>query len=230
MWTLIVVNRIPGRDLPMLKLRNAFRAACLLYAAGASAGPLELRVLKIDGSPASATVMLLRSTDAARSLAKPVDATMGQVDLQFVPHVLIVPTGSRIVFPNTDTVRHQVYSFSPIHRFELPLYRGTPRPEVFDRAGVVTVGCNIHDSMRAYVFVVEAQYFGRADVAGIWKAGDVQPGTYTVQVWHPLSRDMRPVIEQKITVTAGESRQTLHIALPLKLRLESQIPANWDAY
>ena len=123
-----------------------------------------------------------------------------------------------------------MYSFSQAKRFELPLYRGTPKPETFDRAGVVTLGCNIHDNMRATVFVVDAQYYGRADASGTLRIADIQPGSYSVQVWHPLSRDMRPVLEQKISVTAAEPRASLQLALPLKLRSESRVPGNWDAY
>jgi hypothetical protein len=153
------------------------------------------------------------------------------VDRQFVPHVLVVPAGSKVTFPNSDSVRHQVYSFSPAKRFSLPLYRGKPYPPVeFERAGVVTLGCNIHDQMRAYVFVVDAQYFGRTDSNGTFKSPDVQPGVYTVQIWHPLARDTRPVIEQQITVSSTNTPVTLRVAAPLRLRPESQVPANWDAY
>ena len=127
---------------------------------------------------------------------------MDQMNREFVPHVLIVPVGSRVTFPNSDTVSHQVYSFSPAKKFQFPLYRGSPNPPVdFDRVGVVTIGCNIHDQMRAYVFVVDGQYYGRTDANGAWSAADVEPGEYAVQVWHPLAREMRPIIEQQIRVT-----------------------------
>lgn len=214
----------------MSKLRLAFPVCCAFLASAAIAAPLELRVLNVDGSGAAGTVVVLRSTDTAHPLARPVDASMDQIDLQFQPHVLIVPTGSKIAFLNTDSVRHHVYSFSAPKRFERPLYRGKSDPVIFDRAGVVTVGCNIHDNMRAYVFVVDAQYFGRADAAGIWKAADIQPGTYNVQVWHPRARDLRPVIEEKITVSAAQPRISIRIATQPKLRPATQIPGNWDAY
>jgi plastocyanin len=215
----------------MSKLRLAFPVCCALLASAAYTAPLELRVLKVDGTDAAGTVIVLRSIDSTRALARPVDASMDQVDLQFVPHVLVVPTGSKVLFTNTDTVRHQVYSFSDAKSFELPLYSGKPRnPQVFDRAGVVTIGCNIHDKMRAHVFVVDAQYFGRTDTSGVWKSADIQPGTYSVQVWHPLSRDQRPVIEDRITVSAAETKLSLRIATKLKLRPATQIPGNWDTY
>ncbi len=213
-------------------MRLLFHAASLLFASTALAAPLELRVVGVDGKGIAGTVVVLRSTDPARSIARPVEAQIDQVDRQFVPHVLIVPTGSKISFPNSDSVSHQVYSFSPTKRFDLPLYRGTQHPPVreFERAGVVTLGCNIHDNMRAYVFVVDAQYFGRTDANGAWKVPDVQPGTYTVQVWHPKSREARPVIEQQLRIPAAEPQLVLRLATELRLRAESQVPANWDAY
>jgi plastocyanin len=211
-------------------MRLAFQALGALFASTSLAAPLELQLLGVDGKGIGATVVVLRSTDPARPLARPVQSTMNQIERQFRPHVLVIPTGSKVTFPNKDTVKHQVYSFSMAKSFELPLYRGTPEPQEFDRAGVVAVGCNIHDNMLAYVFVVDAQYYGRTDADGSWKAVDVQPGTYTLQIWHPRARSMKPVIDQKITVTAAEPRMTLRLATALKLRPESEIPGNWDAY
>lgn len=227
----ILVNRPAARDLKKLKMRLVFQALAAFFASGAFAAPVELHLVGPDGADIAGTVVLLRSTDPARPLARGVDAQIDQIDRQFAPHVLVVPTGSKIVFPNSDSVRHQVYSFSPAKRFQLPLYRGTPYPPVeFDHSGVVTLGCNIHDQMRAYVFVVDAQYYGRTDTHGVFKAADAQPGVYTVQIWHPLARDLRPLIDQQVTVGAVDTHLTLRIATPLRLRPESQIPANWDAY
>jgi plastocyanin len=199
----------------------------------AAAARLDLRLVAVDGTGIAGTVVVVRSTNPSRLPAAPTKGVMDQMNREFVPHVLIVPVGSRVTFPNSDTVSHQVYSFSPAKKFQFPLYRGSPNPPVdFDRVGVVTIGCNIHDQMRAYVFVVDGQYYGRTDNSGAWSAPDVEPGEYSVQVWHPLAREMRPIIEQHIRVTdapAGNT-QTLRIATPLRLRAESTVPANWDAY
>ncbi|WP_460890864.1 methylamine utilization protein, partial [Ramlibacter alkalitolerans] len=103
---------------------------------------------------ASAVVTLTPLRRAAAVV--PVDAVMDQVNSEFQPRVLVVTKGSRVRFPNSDTIRHQVYSFSAAKRFELPLYTGTPpEPVVFDRAGVVTLGCNIHDWMKGYVVILD---------------------------------------------------------------------------
>jgi plastocyanin len=197
----------------------------------ALAAPLQLSFVGVDGKGIAGTVVTLRSTNAARPVARPTAAVLDQVDRRFVPNVLVIPVGSQVVFPNSDSVSHQVYSFSPVKKFQLPLYRGKPYPPVlFDREGVVTIGCNIHDQMRAYVFVIEAQYFGRTDVQGAWNATDVEPGEYRIEIWHPLSRVQRPVLEQVVTIPANGIKLTLRAAVPLKLRSESQQPSNWDAY
>jgi plastocyanin len=212
-------------------MRPVFHTLLALLAPAALAAPLQLQFVGVDGKGVAATIVTLRSTDASRPVAKPTAAVMDQVDRQFVPHVLVVPVGSQVVFPNSDSVSHQVYSFSPAKKFQLPLYRGKPYPPVlFDREGVVTLGCNIHDQMRAYVYVVEAQYYGRTDAAGRFSATDVEPGEYTVEIWHPLSRVIKPVLEQRVKIPPAGANLTLRAAAPLRLRSESQLPSNWDAY
>lgn len=199
----------------------------------ASAAALELQLLAVDGKPVAGAVLTLRSTQPERAPAAPVKAVMDQQQRRFVPHVLIVPLNSSVSFPNSDSVSHQVYSFSPARKFQLPLYQGSPNPPVqFDRAGVITLGCNIHDAMRAYIFVVDGQYYGRSDATGVWNLAVAEPGEYEVQAWHPLARELQPFIEKTLTIAAGTGPQrvTLQAASPLRLRPESTVPANWDAY
>ena len=212
-------------------MRRVFQTFVVLWATSTTAAPLQIQFLGRDGQPYGGVVMALRSSDASRPLAKPVPAVMDQIERQFVPHVLVIPVGSRVTFPNSDTVSHQVYSFSPAKRFDLPLYSGkVPPPVTFAREGIVTLGCNIHDQMRAYVYVVQAQYYARADHEGRWSAPDVAPGDYTLTIWHPLSRSQDAVLEQRITVEPDGTTLTLRAQRELKLRRESQVPANWDAY
>jgi plastocyanin len=213
-------------------MRHVFHTLLVLLGSSAAmAAPFSMQFVAVDGRPVDGVVVTLRSTDAARPIAKPAPAVMDQVDRQFAPHVLVIPVGSPVSFPNSDSVAHQVYSFSPARKFKLKLYQGKPyAPEVFGREGIVTLGCNIHDQMRAYVYVVEAQYYGRADHDGRWSVPDVEPGEYTLTIWHPLSRMQAPVLEQKVTVRAENPPLKLRSAMPLKLRSESQVPANWDVY
>jgi plastocyanin len=203
----------------------------MLLPAVAMTAKLEVKYVTVDGKAIDGAVVVIRNANPAAALAKPMAATMDQINRSFTPHVLIVPTGSSVAFANSDVVSHQVYSFSATKKFQLPLYKGkAPSPIMFETPGVVTVGCNIHDQMSAYVFVVDAQHFGRTDKAGTWSVADVPPGDYQMKVWHPRSREMRALVEQSIKVSASGSSITLREPQALKLRPVAQVPANWDAY
>jgi plastocyanin len=129
-------------------------------------------------------------------------AIIDQKNKTFVPHVLPVQVGTAVKFPNSDDIQHQVYSFSPAKTFNLPLYKGTPaNPVVFDTPGVVTLGCNIHDSMSAYIVVVDTPYFDKTEAAGRAELR-VPAGKYVVHVWHPDMKD-EPA-PQTVAVTEAE--------------------------
>ncbi|HYC92058.1 MAG TPA: methylamine utilization protein [Thermoanaerobaculia bacterium] len=134
-------------------------------------------------------------------------ATMDQRNRQFVPQVLPVQAGTAVHFPNNDDVQHHVYSFSPAKKFQLPLYKGTPaNPEIFDRAGVVTLGCNIHDQMSAFIIVVDTPYFAKTE-RGLAAIDDVEAGRYTVEVWN---RGMR--FEPRVVTLKGGDTLSLTFA------------------
>lgn len=149
---------------------------------GAIAASLTVAVDADDARLQGAVVSL--HSPGARGAVRPMAAEMDQREAEFVPHVLPVTTGSRVVFPNSDNFRHQVYSFSPARRFELPLYSGRPaQPVVFDTPGVVELGCNIHDWMLGYVVVLDTPYFATTGAGGDVRL-EVPEGNYTLQVWH----------------------------------------------
>jgi plastocyanin len=113
------------------------------------------------------------------------NAVIDQIDKEFVPLVSVVRTGTAIQFPNSDNIRHHVYSFSPAKSFELPLYIGMPaEPVIFDKAGIVTLGCNIHDWMIAYVYVVDSPYTAITDKDGSANITNMPAGDYEVSVLH----------------------------------------------
>jgi len=120
-------------------------------------------------------------------LAKPgTKAVMLQEHKQFAPFVLPVQIGTTVAFPNRDDFRHQVYSFSPAKTFELKLYGGSVVSTVtFDKEGAVALGCNIHDNMLAYIYVVGTPYFSATESDGQGKIGQLPAGSYAVKVWHP---------------------------------------------
>ncbi len=114
------------------------------------------------------------------------NSTLAQVNRQFEPSVLPVQKGTMVSFPNKDTIKHHVYSFSPAKMFELKLYDGsTAQPVVFDKIGVVAIGCNIHDWMRAYIYVVDTPLFCKTDENGKGTILDIPAGRYLAKVWHP---------------------------------------------
>ncbi|HLK70966.1 MAG TPA: methylamine utilization protein, partial [Steroidobacteraceae bacterium] len=155
----------------------------MLAGAAADAATLVISVRTPDGRPLQGAVVTALPLDGSGHKPPPIKAVMDQVNRAFLPDLLVIPVGSTVTFPNSDTVSHQIYSFSPAKRFQLPLYRGTPYPPVhFDQAGVVTLGCNIHDEMVGYLLVTEAPYFGRTDAAGAWTL-EVPRGRYRISIW-----------------------------------------------
>ncbi len=134
--------------------------AALARAGNAPGAQLAITLQGADGRALAGAVITARPLEEPARRATPVHALMDQVDRAFVPDLLVIPVGSTVAFPNSDAVSHQIYSFSPAKRFQLPLYRGKPYPPVhFEQAGVVTLGCNIHDEMLAYLLVTDAPYF-----------------------------------------------------------------------
>jgi plastocyanin len=121
----------------------------------------------------------------SRGATAPAVQKMLQTERQFAPRTLVVTTGTTVSFPNIDTVRHHVYSFSPAKRFELRLYAGTPpQPVTFDTPGVVVVGCNIHDWMSATIYVVNSPVHQLTDATGRAEFTGLASGNYEVTALH----------------------------------------------
>ena len=193
----------------------------------ARAASLVVNVYTRDGKPLSGAVVTAEPEQAGTP-PTPVKAIMDQVDLTFVPDVLVIPVRSTVQFPNSDAVSHQVYSFSPARQFQLPLYRGKPYPPVqFDQPGVVTLGCNIHDNMLGYIVVTAAQFFGRADQRGEWVAQDLPAGRFRVHVWHPLLNE--PAEPDRIVEVRGEKEAVeFRLTRPLRPAPLTGRPHSWD--
>jgi len=164
-------------------------AAAFVVLLGASmsahAVPWLVRVRSAAGVPVAGVVVAVQIHGQATKASVSTTAQMAQRARQFQPQVLVVQTGTAVSFPNFDTVRHHVYSFSPTKTFDIKLYSGTPaRPEVFDKPGVATLGCNIHDRMSAHIVVVDTPLFAKSDAAG-WVRMDLPPGQHRLLYWHP---------------------------------------------
>ena len=181
--------------LPTLAL--ALISAPLLHAA-----ELHVKITDHKGKPVADAVILAVPTDAKITQRGKVPAdAIDQVDKQFVPYVKPIPVGATLHFPNSDNIRHQVYSFSPAKKFELPLYAGTDAPPVvFDKPGVVVLGCNIHDWMIGYIYVSDTPFFAKTGAAGTATLNDMPAGEYTVRVWHPNMERTEESTAQRVSV------------------------------
>ena len=193
------------------------------------AATLSVLVVNKDGRPIPGAVVTAEPEAERAPPAPPQKTIIDQVDLTFVPDVSVVPVGSLVSFPNSDKVSHQVYSFSPARRFQLPLYRGQQYPPVvFDHPGIVTLGCNIHDDMLAYVVVTDAPYFGRTDAKGEWVMRNAAPGAYRIKLWHPLLKEPTKMIERTAQLGAESSTLSLKIDQPLRPSPLKGHPRSWD--
>jgi plastocyanin len=190
-------------------------AATLLGACASHAAGLTADFVDAQGKPLNDVVVTLQGPAGKPDPAPKAD--MDQRDQRFAPHVLAVRTGTQIKFPNSDNIRHQVYSFSAAKRFELRLYGGTPSdPVLFDKPGVVVLGCNIHDWMLGYVYVTDDPWFGVSDEKGTLTLDQMPAGHYVATLWHPQAVDMQPVSGGEIDIPAAGLHQHFKLAVQPK--------------
>jgi plastocyanin len=194
----------------------------LAAAAAAVAGELDVSVIDRAGRGVAETVVTVDPIDAPHASPAPAAAIMDQKDLAFVPRVLVIAVGSKVEFPNNDSVSHQVYSFSPAKKFQLPLYKGQAHPPVvFDTKGLVVLGCNIHDAMVGYIYVTDAPLFGTTDAAGAFKLTGLAAGDYRITIWSPLIADPPATLARTVHVDATEgARSRLQLTRDLRSRPE----------
>ena len=188
----------------------AVETLALAFVAGfACAQNAEIAVMVTDqqGRPVADAVVVAMPVDGNLRLPRPRDGSVDQVDKEFLPRVSIVLVGASLSFPNHDDVRHQVYSFSPAKRFELPLYAGVPaQPIVFDKPGVVVLGCNIHDWMVGYIYVSESPFFAKTGQDGKALLTELAPRAYVVRVWHP-----------QLETSESATRRTIDVSLDRRI-------------
>ena len=205
------------------RLRNLFvriRAACLALCCAVGvpgavqAGALNIAFTDAAGAPLADAVALLEAVGGKVAVKPMPDTEISQAKRQFTPRVTLITTGTRVSFPNFDTVRHHVYSFSPIKTFELKLYAGVPgAPVVFDKPGVAVLGCNIHDSMSAWVVVADTPWSARSAVGGQARIEAIPPGNYKLRLWHPgMSPNIEPPMVA-LTIGTGDTDHNARLAV-----------------
>lgn len=210
------------RNTRLILWSRMLAGGCLLCGMAASAADIDAIVKDAEGKPINDAVVLafpVKGGVAAPAAAKTGSGMVAQVGGEFLPKVTPIMVGTTVSFPNKDTTRHHVYSFSPVKKFELPLYAGTTAaPVMFDKPGVVTLGCNIHDWMLGYIYVAETPYFGKSDAQGKAKISGLPAGDYTLRVWHPRMTSSEESTAQRVNTAAAKE-----VAWTIKLKPEFNI-------
>ena len=167
----------------------------------ASAIDLKLSIVAPDALAVEDAVVELLPLNADAAVSSSGQKEMSQQDRTFIPFVLTVPKGTRVNFPNLDRTRHHVYSFSEPKPFELKLYVGTPQePVLFDKPGIVALGCNIHDYMQAFIYVSDSSHARVTDSEGQASLTGLPAGNYRLRVWHPWQNG--ELLETALTLPA----------------------------
>jgi len=190
--------------------------AALFCALPACAASVRVEVTDTNGNSAYQAVVVLvaDSIDAVPTSRVPADAIIDQRHETFIPLVSLIRRGGHVTFTNNDTTMHQVYSFSPIKQFEFEIDQGQrSEPVLFDKAGVASIGCNIHDQMITYVYVADSPFAALTNAGGQAQFSDVPAGAYHVTVWHPQLPPGKPAPSQPLQVSGVST--ALAIRLPL---------------
>jgi plastocyanin len=182
----------------------ALAAVVCLGALDATGAGFEARVRSPAGAPVEDAAVVLEPVSGKLPQPK-AQAFIEQRDREFVPYLSIVQKGAAVHFPNRDKLKHHVYSFSPAKTFEIKLYAGQPaQPVIFDKAGEVALGCNIHDWMEAHMLVVDSPWFGKTGADGIARIAQVPAGRYRLRVWHPRQKAAAAPQDVMIGATPGQ--------------------------
>ena len=187
----------------------------MVMAVRAAAGDLTVQIDDGHGQPAGDAVVTLRSDNVQRAdVRAPETKVIDQRDETFIPYVEIFRPGDSVVFRNSDTTRHHVYSFASAKSFEFVIAPGDSAPPVvLDRVGEIPVGCNIHDQMITHLYVSDAPWIVRTKPDGRAAFGDLPPGTYKVDVWHPQLRPGRAGPSKTVTIDTAQSSVSLTVSL-----------------
>ncbi|MGZ3173656.1 MAG: methylamine utilization protein [Croceibacterium sp.] len=199
------------------RLLLAFAAFAL--SATAQARDIAVTVKDDGGRPVEDAVVIL---DVPGPAARPGHFTINQKNTMFAPFVLVIPVGSTVDFTNLDPFRHHVYSFSPAKKFELKLFgQGERRAVTFDKPGIVALGCNIHDTMQAFIQVVDTAFAAKTGKDGRVVLHGAPAGAAKLRVWHPYLR--APANQVALAAPAGGD-----VSLPVSVKLRRPAPMQHD--
>ena len=190
----------------------------LVLAQPAAARSVSGSVTASQGGAIAGAVVFVQTPSP--SIGQHATATVDQVEKTFVPGLLPIMVGTLVRFPNHDQIQHHVYSFSPTKTFELPLYKGEDAPPVlFDKVGVVKIGCNIHDWMSGIILVLPTPHFTVTDASGKYVLENLPGGNYTLVVWHAQSNVKPEDTAQQIPVREDVANVNFTLTLaPARIR------------
>lgn len=182
-------------------MRSLLALALLAPSVSALAGTITGTVAVTDkgGRPASDLEQTVVYLEGVKARPKPLAASIAMRGKAFQPHLVVIPVGSSVAFPNEDPILHNAFSVSGENRFDLELYkRPQTRSQTFEKPGVVRVYCNIHPQMSAVVLVADSAHFAKASADGTFSIDAVPAGTYLLRAWHERGGET----SQELTVPA----------------------------
>lgn len=199
------------RHFVVIKLFILICVSCLAYANTKSdSTDVKIIVKNNDGDVLENMVITVHGNNLS-SIPPEERPTVKQINKQFEPHIKVIPVDAEVTFPNLDSVQHHVYSFSKAKTFELALYDSDSKSNVvFDTAGVVEMGCNVHDWMLGYVYVTDAPIYGKTNSNGVVNIA-LPVGEYSIKVWHPRLKSSD--IDKIHTLKSSGNKQTFTLRL-----------------
>lgn len=171
-------------------------------------------VAKRGQNPVAAETLLWLESAGRTSPRKPAPFQMVTRGKALLPHVLAIPVGSTVEFPNDDPISHNLFSLSPGNAFDLGLYRkGAGKTYKFDKPGLVNVYCNVHPNMSAVIHVLTSPYYVLADSTGAYRLTDVPAGRYRLVAWNEQGGQNESIID-----VTSSGQVTGNLALTLDSR------------
>lgn len=192
-------------------MKNFLAVLTLLSVSVCQAGTLKVKLVDNQALLLTNAVVYLENEALKGTYEGEEIAIMDQVNRQFSPYILAVQKGQRVSFPNSDSIKHHVYSFSSPKVFELQLFKNRrAQSMLFDKSGVIELGCNIHDWMLGYIYVVDTPYFAQTDADGVVSI-DAPDGEYTLHVWHPRIQE-QDIQKKRLVTLAGNQEVTIKLS------------------
>jgi plastocyanin len=204
-----------------------FASLFLAWSFQAHAAQLTVTVKDKHGNPAADAIVYLVEDKPGSYPAPEATYVMDQVKQEFQPRILPIQAGGRVAFPNKDNIHHHLFSFSEAKKFEVPLHKGKEtEPILFEKPGIVKVGCNIHDWMSGLIVVLPTPHFAKTDGKGRAEL-ELPGGEAELEVFHERLRGETSSTRQKVQVTEDAK---VEFKLPLKLDNRKKRPATFSNY